>query len=497
MKNDRFFQRLTAAALAALMGLTVSCGTEETPGGDTTASSVTTEASDNDPREQYRDMMPEVEDFGGYKFRILSLKDRNVIKTVTNFDADEITGDTINDAVYTRNRIVEENYNVDISVLYTDNVVNEFTRATMAGDDFCDLVSDWDIPKTFALLPQGVAFDLNTMPEFRFDAPWWSDSMKDVEVFGKQFFLIGDISPVFDMNILCVTYNQGIYEDMGFENPYKMVNEGRWTLDKLSEMSRSVSRDLDGDTKITVTDQVGLLTEISAAMYLYTGSGETILKLENGEYRMNFGSEKCFDVFERVFELMFDFDHTFPMNSGRFESQLTTSTIWTEATKIMTESRALFRTGTFGDTAEYRDMKVDFGVLPIPKYDEKQEDYYCLLGENCQPFLMPVTVPDTHRTALITEALCMEGKFVIMPDFYDVFLDEKVLRDEESKQMVDLMFASAAIDIDKWFGLTGISAAINDMVKSGTYTLASQAASLQSSAEAKLKTAFDGIKTLK
>ncbi len=497
MKNTKLFQRLTAAALAALMGLTVSCGTEETPGGDTTASSVTTDASDTDPREQYKDMMPAVEDFGGYEFRILAYTDHNIVRGIPVYDADEITGDTVSDAVYKRNRLVEEDYNVDISVLYTANIVNEFTRATMAGDDFCDLVSDWNIPATFALLPQGVALDLNTMPEFRFDAPWWSDSMKDVEVFGKQFFLIGDISPVFDLNIICVTYNQDIYEDMKFENPYKMVNEGRWTFDKLSEMARAVSRDLDGDTKITVTDQIGLLTEISAAMHFFTASGESILKLENGEYKLSFGSEKCFDVFERAFELMFDFDHTFPMDSGRFESQLTTSTIWTEATKIMSESRALFRTGTFGDTAEYRDMKADFGVLPIPKYDEKQENYYCTLGSNCQPLLMPVTVTDAHRTALITEALCMQGKFVIMPEFYDVFLDEKVLRDEESKKMVDLMFASAAVNVDGWFGLTGITTAINNMVKTGTYTLASEAASLQSSAEAKLKTAFGGIKALK
>ncbi len=498
MKKSFDMKKTACLLLALLLSLSaVSCGSEAPANDDDTQSAESTGPAVTDPRDAYRSMLPAVEDFGGGAFRILIKDECNIVRGVPCYYADEQTGETVNDALYTRNRMVEEDYGVEIQVIYTSDVEDELLRGTMAGDDFCDLAAPRETRKFIGQLPQGTVMDLNTLPEFSFDAPWWSKCMDELEFYGKQFFLIGDIAPSFDVNMVCVTFNQKLYDELGFENPYRMVNEGRWTFDKLGEMAKSVSRDLNGDAKITVADQIGLLTENDAANYFFSGSGEAYVRAEKGDYQFNFGSEKCFDAFDKVFELMFDAEHVFPINSGAYDPQFTTANCWTEATKIMSEDRALFRTGTFGDTTEYRDMKSDFGVLPIPKLDEKQENYCCELSEWCQPLVIPVTVKNVHRAALVTEALCMQGKFVIMPEFYEDFLGEKVLRDEESKKMIDLMFASATVNLDTWFDMTGLSASIRDMVKSGTYTLASQAAALQTSAQAKMKTVLDGIKNLK
>ena len=174
------------------------------------------------------------------------------------------------------------------------------------------------------------------------------------------------------------------------------------------------------------------------------------------------------------------------MDDGSHENNLTTETIWTEATKIFSENRALFRTGTFGDTVDLRDMKTDFGVLPIPKIDASQDGYYCMAHNDIMPLVIPTTVPDEHKTALLTEALAFESMFTLTPSFYEVFLDEKILRDDKSKEMIDILFESKVYSLDYMCGITGLSSMVSNIVSSGNNNLASKTASIQKSAQKKL-----------
>ena len=82
---------------------------------------------------------PEIKNFGGYDFRIMAFENKNAKLYVTN----EMNGDTINDAVYIRNRAVEEKYNITISlVFYEDNndaLVSALTKNVQADIDIGDI----------------------------------------------------------------------------------------------------------------------------------------------------------------------------------------------------------------------------------------------------------------------------------------------------------------------------------------------------------------------
>jgi len=86
-------------------------------------------------------------------------------------------------------------------------------------------------------------------------------------------------------------------------------------------------------------------------------------------------------------------------------------------------------------------MEDDFGVIPGPKYDEEQEEYYSL-GGNPYFMIVPVTSRNLEKNGVIMEALAYESIGIIDTAFYNVFLQEKLSRDEDSPKMLDIIFGN-------------------------------------------------------
>ena len=479
---------LTALLLAACSEASHGSGTEDTASLSDDTTGTVTEAASGDERAPYTDIAPEVCDFGGYTYRIFA--NDNTDSGIKQYYSSEETGDLVNDAVFRRNSAVCDRYNINIAPVV--GFTHENDRATamkllQAGDDFADVTALLLIQDSMKLAQEGALLDWNDYPVLRTDAPWWDARITDLEVYGKQYVVTGCIATADDMRQMVVTYNKSIWSEMDYEDPYNMVTEGRWTLDRMYALAKDVSHDLNGDGEMTAADRWGIVSESKAAWYLYLGSGKTSIHYENGQYLSNLADETGFDILNRVIEIMSDTATVCVMNDGRHERELTTADIWTEASKIFEESRTLFRTETFNGTERLRNMGQDYGVLPIPKWTEEQDAYYCMTNDDIGMLSLPTTVSDPERTALITEALAYESMFELQPTFYEVYLSEKLLRDEQSRAMMDLTLASKFYDMDYCFGaLTGMSSAMESMAKTKKNQLASKAASLEKNAQSKI-----------
>ncbi|MBQ8576656.1 MAG: hypothetical protein IJ449_01615 [Clostridia bacterium] len=447
----------------------------------------TAETTEPDPREAYAAFAPPTEDFGGYEFRMSVLTDNTLVFKQVAYDTEEENGDTLNDAVYARNRAVEEAYNITITLQELSDTNSVVRKNIQAADDFTDIVFPSSIGDAMTLAQAGCFWDLNTVDELQLSQPWWDQRIQDdLSVFGQLYCLTGDIQIRDELREMSVLYNKKVYADYDYPDPYEFVANGTWTWEQMKSMVRDVTMDVDGDGDLTVADQYGLITENLAGWYLYLASGRDCITLKNESYVFDIEDSKVYDIFENIFELLCDKTAVIVMDDGTHANELTTESVWTEATKIFSENRALFRTGTFGDTVDLRDMQTDFGVLPIPKYDESQEGYYCMVHNDSMPLVIPTTVPDLHKTALITEAMGYESMFTLTPSFYEVFLDEKILRDEQSKEMIDILFASKVYSLDYMCGITNFASTITTIITTGKDNLASKTASIQKSAQKKL-----------
>ena len=110
-------------------------------------------------------------------------------------------------------------------------------------------------------------------------------------------------------------------------------------------------------------------------------------------------------------------------------------------------------------------MESNFGIVPIPKYDENQENYHSLVNPFTGVLLgVPKSADDLERVSIILEALAAESKYTLQPAYYDVVLQRKYVRDDESSEMLDIIFGSRVYDIGGFYSFGNITVDFNTLV---------------------------------
>lgn len=159
--------RMISVSLAAMLFLT-SCGSTTDNGNeDTTAENGT---APDTTTEEVQPELPE-RNFEGYNFNILN---GNVYSwfTVSNVTSEEENGDTMNDAIYRRNRKVEERYNITITETPSSNAQSDYLKSIQAGDNSFDIAllrMEWALP----VVLQSAAVNWADIPHLELDREWW------------------------------------------------------------------------------------------------------------------------------------------------------------------------------------------------------------------------------------------------------------------------------------------------------------------------------------
>lgn len=464
----------------------VSCGDSGDGGGasvDSTAAqtssadeTVTETAAET---ESYN--APEIKDFGGYEFRVMS--DIVDMSGVPILYAEEMNGEAVNDALYSRDRELEEKYNVDVT--FIEKSADTISTSVKAGDDICDVTFP-NVPSMFTMAQEGYLLDYNSIDSIDLSNPWWDQRIiSGYSVKGKTYCMTGDYTLRNPMTEFVLQYNKQIYENYGFDDPYQMVWDGKWTFDSFWGMAKQVSSDLNGDGAMDANDMWGFITEISAPYYFFIGGGNKPLEQTDDGYRITLGDEKIVSALENSLFFAVDGQNALCVDDGKFQPTSGNS-VWQEAYRMFTSDQALFRSSALGDILEYREMKMDYGILPIPMASEAQDGYYCLVSAWDSPMVIPITVSDPERTGLLVEALGWLSHDEVKSVFFDTLLSGKLMRDDESIEMLDLITQSKTYDIEWTINLTGIFSITTDIAKNKTDNLTSKLASIEEKSQAKL-----------
>jgi len=137
---------------------------------------------------------------------------------------------------------------------------------------------------------------------------------------------------------------------------------------------------------------------------------------------------------------------------------LDTSNLEYSASQHFMEGKVMF-VGMILSSIEFlRDMEVDFGILPYPKYDEDQQEYYTTILRRYSVAAVPTTAADSANSAMILEALSADGAQSIIPRYYEIALKTKYVRDDTSSQVLDLIRDSRYLEfVDMYTGDLGFS----------------------------------------
>ncbi|MHB1154382.1 MAG: hypothetical protein ACYCWE_15005 [Eubacteriales bacterium] len=96
--------------------------------------------------------------------------------------------------------------------------------------------------------------------------------------------------------------------------------------------------------------------------------------------------------------------------------------------------------------ANLRDYENDYGIIPLPKYDEAQSEYYATCDAGSNVISIPMTANDYDLIGICVEALSSYGWKEVLPVYYDICLDVKSVRDEESIEMLDMILDNRYAD---------------------------------------------------
>jgi len=481
--------------------VSTSCG-----GGATsvdTTSAVTNTSVDSETTDPYeKDDLPEL-NFGGKEINVLYRDD-----VLSSFYVAEQTGDIVDDAVYRSNRTVEERLNVKVKPTTMAGSANAdrttfmaaITNSVLAGDEAYDLcgVLTYNIP---TLMQQGVLSDLLQLPYLNFDKPWWTAALTELAtVDGKLYFASGDVSLELTQRIFCMLFNKNLAESLNSGDIYVLVNDGKWTLDKMKEIGAAAYADLNGDSTVDPSDRYGVVVNDYNHISGFVGSLdiETTKLDTDGRQHVSGDSEHTINAIQKLVEVFNNNSGIFYMSASDADSATVASNHEVYRT-MFKDNRLLFVTTEFHQISSiYRDMEAEYGVIPYPKYDETQDAYYTLARNVYSSFVVPKTCTKTEEVGALLEAMAAQNYRDVSPVYFETALKVKYSRDDTTSQMYDII--KQGLKFNFGFTYTGVIGnqmnKVNDMVKSGNTNWASAFASVKDSSETKLQQFYDDMEAM-
>ena len=413
-----------------------------------------------------------IEDYNQYNFRML-------VRPAYMADqyVEDGSSDIVENAVYKRNKTVEEMFNITISAneSSTNGFETDALNAILAGDDAYDMILCHN-GAALSYATQGAAVNIHDVETIHTDKPWWTkDIVEGCTLGGNLYVLDGDISTHRLRYAMCLFFNKDIFDELGLEYPYQLVDDGEWTFDEFASLVKQGASDLDGDGAMTIEkDRFGFLTnhwQMPIAV-IYTGGQRIYTKNTEGILELTLNSMKTVDIYDSFFELC-DTESTWLHNNEVPNGE-----------NAFKDGRALFTDQTLGSAINMRTMEDNFGILPYPKYE--YEDVYATVTNGfANLMVIPVTVEDEERTGAIIEALCAIGSREVIPAFYEQSLKTKFTRDNESEGMIDIIRDSLVYDVGYAKGAFGYMG--NVLANKASHDFSSVYAASESSALNSLK----------
>jgi hypothetical protein len=231
----------------------------------------------------------------------------------------------------------------------------------------------------------------------------------------------------------------------------------------------------------------GLTSWGTCAAAFIVGAGERYIdKNESNTPYLALENDRFYTVTAKIAEMLGkEGDFLLINNSGEDHYEM-----------VFKAGRALFLIAQLKASSKYRDMNDSYGILPMPKYDEQQNQYYCYRTGNTLLMSVPVTNTDTKRTGIIMDALSYLSYIDVLPVYYDMNVSQKGLRNEESIDMLSIIRDCRYFDISRVYGwCDSLYSSIESSLTTGDGNLASVVASNKSAIDVNIQKTLDMLKS--
>ena len=364
---------------------------------------------------------------------------------LNDFWVDQRTGGVIDNAVYDAISRTEERFGVDIVAAHSGTGKEE-EHITWIRNQIGAGKTDFDVARTHDVLGanlslEGVLVDLYDVPTLDFSKPWWpKNTIESLTFMGQMYLMSSSISYRGLSATSALFFNKGLMNDHGYELPYELVQSGDWYLEDMFVSVEDFHLEGDmGEEGKSADDTFGIV--IPSQLYCWPESfGIEVVQKdpETGELILTGHDERMYDMVEKMYSVVWENDGGYVITRP-------------DAQAMFGEERALYIPVHMGSAVDvFLNYKVDYGIVPYPKLDESQEQYYA--GYTDRYFVIPNTCTDTEYVGTILESMSAEGYRQVTPAYFEVALKNRYTKDAISKEMVDLIKQSMILDFTYVYG---------------------------------------------
>lgn len=426
------------------------------------------------------------------------------------FDVKQITADNVLMAVYDRNQEIERRLNIDLefteipygSMLAT--VLNDKNSGLKA----YDLIASYSRAEA-SIAMRGCLADITEIEEsyINLEKPWWPENMiEKMSIGDNMYFFSGDISPnvLSEMQVLyfnkdlmseywdAYAQQQGVVPEKdskgqnvvspGAQMVYNMAYDGTWDLDELIKMTMGPDNKGIGDiSQGTVPngkdleDSYGFVSIGYCLSFFYSGCNLNLVERADNEDKLkiseDFGSIRTVKLVQKL-------------GNWYKENTVGISFSSTDYRTIMMGGRTLFtavRARHAGN--EYKDLSI--GILPCPKFDETQANYYTAIGNPFTIYGIYNGLDDRGDKAAtysmlsaVIECWASESYRLVTPQIFEVNMQLKYAETQCETDMYEIVRSSITFDLGRIFGpeMYGMDNMPSNAAKAGTSWVSTYAA---------------------
>ncbi len=383
--------------------------------------------------------------FGGADFTILS-------RTETSYEhIGELNGDSVSEAVYKRNLAVSERFGVNIKVIELSGAYDDRAGfVTNVRASYMSSQSPYDLISTHSVYlgwfgSEGILSDLEALPTVDLTKNYWNQNLyNELNIDGSCYIMIGDIAHTLYEYISVMFVNTEILADNrliegGIDGLYDMVEAGDWTWGEMYELAENYGTGSEGlaDPKEgsyglvfnTHAMRAGMLAQ-EASIYKKGADGRFYMESAAGQHLV--------DAVENMAKF-FRLPNMYFQNGWLFDQD--------ELNPMFMSKKTLFYGQILGESSKFAtEMGEGYAVLPLPKFNGDQDNYYTICGDEVTAVAVVSNVKNKEMSGVITQALAKYGYENVTPEYYEKALKYRYANDPRCPEILELIRSSLTIE---------------------------------------------------
>ena len=433
-----------------------------------------TETEEETGRNAIKDGVPANLNYGGKETVTFLYRNTGGV-WIYELACEELMNDALYDSIHYRNIDVENRLGVKIQTVgQTANWGAEVAawNKTLSTSVLTN-THDFDgaaiyASQSSALVKEGIYYDFNKISTDYGDGyidlskPWWNQTLVDeLTTYGALFFLAGDLLVSETAQGFCLFFNKDLFNEkfpsVGTNALYQTVRDQKWTIETLTDYVSGVWDDTNSNGIIDDGDVMG-----------WNGlGGVSDGGMDSWIYALGLNITKPNAYGEPEISIIYDPD-TVPAyelvkklymeTKGSYGSSDLT-TVCTET--LMKNGNLLFDRVTLNEGAGMRDSAVNYGVLPMPKLNEEQEEYRTIFCNNASLLVLCSNLTDEKAkiVSALIELMSASSYKTVTPVYYSTVLQGIYSKDQADAEMYDMILKSFVAD----FGFAYSTMSLNEV----------------------------------